>query len=126
MKIEIILYVSDQLRSKKFYEKILRKKPSLDVEGMTEFELAESCVLGLMPNAGIARILLDKMPHPDLGIGIPRCELYLRVEDASHELAQALQFGALEICPVMERDWGEKVGYVADEDGHVIAFASRL
>jgi lactoylglutathione lyase len=124
--VEIILYVKDQKRSKIFYEKVLRKQPKVDVIGMTEFELAESCLLGLMPNTGIAKILSDKMPHPDGGIGIPRCEIYLRVQDAVYEHLNAVLAGAREISPVKERDWGEKVGYVADEDGHVIAFASKL
>ena len=51
LQFEIILYVSDQSRSAKFYSAILRKGPSLDVPGMTEFMLTDKVRLGLMPNS---------------------------------------------------------------------------
>lgn len=69
--VQFILYVSDQIRSRDFYEKILGIKPSLDVPGMTEFMMSEQCKLGIMPEKGIAKILTDKVPHPEKGNGIP-------------------------------------------------------
>jgi hypothetical protein len=76
--IKIILYVHDQKRSTEFYTALFRRKPHINVPGMTEFILSDHCKLGLMPNDGIVKILKDFMPHPDRGNGIPRCELYLR------------------------------------------------
>ena len=78
---EFILYVKDQTLSKTFYEQLLKQTPVLDVPGMTEFQLSETCKLGLMPNNGIAQILAENMPHPEEAFGIPRCELYFYVED---------------------------------------------
>lgn len=123
-KYEIILYVEDQKRSRDFYSKLLAKQPSLDVPGMTEFILSDNLKLGLMPENGIAKILSDKTPHPSTGNGIPRCELYLYVEDSDKQYQQAVSLGANEISPVSLRDWGDRVGYVSDLDGHVIAFAT--
>ena len=120
---EFILYVADQEKSKQFYEQLLLQKPSLHLPGMTEFNLAENCKLGLMPETGIATILGEKTPHPKTGNGIPRCELYLKVDNASLYLERALVIGAKEISPFVQRDWGDKVGYIADLDGHIIAFA---
>lgn len=120
---EIILYVSDQQTSSAFYKDILRTNPVLDVPGMTEFQLSEQCKLGLMPNDGIAKILQDKTPHPAEGNGIPRCELYLYVEDIQIEFDNALRSGAKLVSAPAERDWGDKVCYFADPDGHIIAFA---
>ena len=54
---EIILYVSDQTRSTRFYQDIFRMPPDLNVPGMAEFNLSDQCKLGLMPNSGIAKIL---------------------------------------------------------------------
>lgn len=122
---EIILYVKDQAASRTFYQKLLGKQPEIDVPGMTEFFITEKCKLGLMPNDGIAKILVDKMPHPDRGIGIPRCELYLYVSDLENEFYNALEGGALLVSPIEIRNWGDKVGYVADPDGHIIAFAEK-
>lgn len=123
--IETILYVKDQQASTDFYVKLLRQNPSLNVPGMTEFKLAENFTLGLMPNKGIAKILADKTPHPDQGCGIPRCEIYFSVEDVDIEFDNAMKCGALLISPIEDRDWGDKVCYFADIDGHVIAFAGK-
>lgn len=123
--IETILYVSDQQVSTGFYTRLFRREPVLQVPGMTEFELAANCKLGLMPNHGIAKILGEQLPHPASGNGIPRCELYLRVADVALEYENALQCGAKLIQKVTDMDWGDSVCYFADPDGHVIAFAAR-
>jgi len=123
---EIILYINDQQASTDFYTKLFRQNPDLNVPGMTEFRLSETCKLGLMPNKGIAKILSDKMPHPSTGNGIPRCELYLKVNNPEESYRLALSLGAKEISEIKHRDWGDTVGYVSDFDGHIIAFASDL
>uniref|UniRef100_UPI00215B4A90 hypothetical protein n=1 Tax=Escherichia coli TaxID=562 RepID=UPI00215B4A90 len=74
-----------------FYSKLFRKNPDLNVPGMTEFIFTENCKLGLMPNNGIAKILSDKTPHPELGNGIPRCELYFYVENIELEFENAMK-----------------------------------
>ncbi len=124
--VEIILYVSNQELSKKFYEAVLHKSPSLNVPGMTEFTLSENLKLSLMPNAGIAKILGDKTPHPETGTGIPRCELYLHVKDLKAEFDNAIKAGAKLISEIEERNWGDRAGYLADSDGHVIALAEMI
>lgn len=123
--IETILYVNDQQESSDFYTKLFRQNPNLNVPGMTEFILSENCKLGLMPNKGIAKILSDKTPHPDKGNGIPRCEIYLYVENIQIEFDNAIKSGAMLISPITVRDWGDRVCYFSDIDGHIIAFAER-
>lgn len=120
-----ILYVESQELSKFFYEKLLGISPSLDVPGMTEFQLSEFCKLGLMPEQGVGKIISPIMPHPELGNGFPRCELYLKVDDVSEYFMRGLSLGAKEISPVQDRDWGDSVGYLSDLDGHIIAFALK-
>ena len=122
---EIILYVGNQQRSRDFYSAILQKKPELDVPGMTEFILADNLKLGLMPENGIAKILADKTPHPKTGNGIPRCELYILTDKIEELQKIALTNGAKEVSKIADRDWGHRVGYVADFDGHIIAFATN-
>ncbi len=124
-EIEFILYVSNQQKSKDFYQHLLQLKPSLDVPGMTEFELSDSVKLGLMPEDGIAKILSEKTPHPKSGNGIPRCEIYLKVDDANTCLKRGILAGGKLISKLQKRDWGDKVGYIADLDGHILAFAER-
>ncbi len=119
----IILYVSNQQISAAFYEKILNEKPVLSVPGMTEFMLNENFKLGLIPEKGIAKIICPVAKHPELGNGIPRCELYLIVENPNQSLAIAIEAGATEISKSEIRDWGDTVSYCSDLDGHIIAFA---
>ena len=124
--VETILYVSNQQQSTDFYSKLFRKEPDLKVPGMTEFNISTNCKIGLMPNDGIAKTLGDKTPHPNSGNGIPRCELYFYVENIQLEFENAIKSGAKLISPIEDRNWGDKVCYFADMDGHVIAFAEKI
>ncbi|MBV2196028.1 MAG: lactoylglutathione lyase [Flavobacterium sp.] len=124
-QLEFILYVSNQEKSRDFYQILLQQKPSLDVSGMTEFTLNDFVKIGLMPNDGIAKVITPKLPHPTSGIGIPRCELYLQVDNIETIFEEAKQAGSTEISPITLRDWGDYVGYISDFDGHVIALATK-
>jgi len=123
MKAHFILYVSDQKTSAGFYERVLAMRPQLDVPGMTEFRLNDGCVLGLMPVAGIKRLLGDRLPDPAGAAGIPRAEVYLLIVDPATYYRRALDNGAMELSPLSWREWGHEVAYCLDPDGHVLAFA---
>ena len=123
-EVEFIIYVADQEKSTEFYTKLLEKEPSLNVPGMTEFTLLDFVKLGIMPEKGIAKILFDKIPHPSKGNGIPRCELYLKVDNPQEYFERAIIQGGKEISKIKPRDWGDNVGYVSDPDGHIIAFSN--
>jgi len=125
MKTNVILYVLDQGASKRFYEAVLLSRPSLDVQGMTEFELNAETVLGLMPVAGIRRLLGETLPDPDTARGVPRAELYLTVDDPAEFHRRAIVHGARELSPLLLRDWGDEAAYSLDLDGHVLVFARR-
>jgi len=122
---EFILYVADQEAATAFWRDVLGQAPSLNVPGMTEFSLADRAVLGLMPEEGIAALLGAALPDPAGARGVPRAEVYLVVDDPAAYHSRALTAGAVELSPLMERDWGDEVAYCIDADGHVLAFASR-
>lgn len=125
IKTHFILYVKDQSRSTAFYAQVLDCQPSLNVPGMTEFTLAENTVLGLMPEAGIKRLLGEGLPDPARGAGVPRSELYLLVHQPLAYHQRAIQAGAVELSDLKPRDWGHRVAYSLDLDGHVLAFAEQ-
>ena len=124
-QIHVIVYVKDQTVSRDFYMSIFKIAPSLDVPGMTEFQLLPDLTIGLMPEKSIATLISPPRPHPETGSGIPRCELYLRVDDVDAAYALAVAAGADEISAPTLRGWGERVGYLSDPDGHVLAFARQ-
>lgn len=120
--VHTILYVADQKRSTDFYSKVLGQKPILNVPGMTEFQLSENHVLGLMPENGIKKLLgpaVGEFAH-----GSPKAELYFRVSDPREMFTKALEYGAKELSPILKRDWGDQAGYVMDYDCNVLAFAT--
>ncbi len=117
-----ILFVRDQAVSTAFYRAALALEPRLNVPGMTEFELWPQLVLGLMPEAGVVR-LLGQVHNPALGCGGPRAELYLVVDDPAAYHARAIASGATELSPLSPRDWGHDASYILDPNGHVLAFA---
>ncbi len=125
-KAHFILYVSDQARSAEFYRQVLDLAPTLNVPGMTEFTLADQCVLGLMPEANIKRLLGDQLPDPAAGHGLPRAELYLLVSQPQDYHHRAIASGAIELSGLEIRDWGHRAAYSLDPDGHVLAFAESL
>ena len=125
-KAHFILYVQDQARSTAFYAHVLGCQPSLNVPGMTEFVLSENSVLGLMPVSGIKRLLGKNLPDPAQATGVPRCELYLYVKHPVGFHQRAIQAGAVELNGLEVRDWGDRVVYSLDPDGHVLAFAEKI
>jgi catechol 2,3-dioxygenase-like lactoylglutathione lyase family enzyme len=125
MNVQVILYVRDQATSSTFYRQLLDVRPSVDVPGMTEFVLGMEVTLGLMPEAGIRRLLGQRLPDPAAASGIPRAKLYLHVDDPAATHNRALELGATEVSPPAVRDWGDLTSYVLDPDGHVVAFARR-
>lgn len=126
MKTHLILFVSDQSASTEFYRIVLDRAPTLEVPGMTEFQLGVDCILGLWPISGSARLLGDETIRREQSDVPPRSELYLRTSDASECFARALSAGARELSPMEPRDWGDVAGYVIDRDGHVVAFARGI
>lgn len=119
-----ILYVADQDAATAFYSALLDREPALHVPGMTEFALDASSSLGLMPEAGIKRLLGEALPDPSSGGGAARAELYLTLDDPASYHDRALAAGAKELKPLTPMPWGQTVAYSLDPDGHVLAFAS--
>lgn len=123
---QFIIYVADQKKSTDFYRELLALEPTLYVPGMTEFELSPSLKLGIMPENGIAKIIEEKTQHPANGNGIPRSEIYLLLDALQPYYDRALQSGAILVSDITDRDWGHRVCYFSDADGHILAFAEEL
>ena len=121
-----ILYVKDQEKSKCFYEQVLGMSPTLHVPGMTEFKLSPGTSLGIMPGDGIVKILDNKIANPNSIEKIPRCEVYLYVEDPEACLLRLVKAGGIAIDHAKPRNWGDFVSYGVDLDGNILAFGKRI
>jgi uncharacterized glyoxalase superfamily protein PhnB len=118
VRAHLIAFVADQEVSAQFFRQVLGAEPSLHVDGMTEFTLGADCVLGLMPEAGIRRLLDLDAPRAGLA-----AELYLHVDDPAAFHVRAVEAGATELSPLQPRDWGDEVAYSRTTDGVLLAFA---
>lgn len=121
-----IIYAKNQEKAKNFYESLLGYKPTLDVPGMTEFALATNVSLGIMPETGIMRLLENKIPNPTQANGIPRCEIYLYVDNPDEFLEKLVKAGGKKISLGKLRNWSDFVSYGLDPDGNVLAFAKKV
>jgi uncharacterized glyoxalase superfamily protein PhnB len=92
---------------------------------MTEFRISESCALGLMPEKGIKHLLGSAIEDPETTNGIARAEVYLTVSSPEIFMERAIAAGGRLLSGIEDRNWGDKAGYIADLDGHVIAFAVK-
>ncbi len=125
MIVHTIFYVQDQKKSTEFYRSVLQIQPTLEVPGMTEFNLSETHILGIMPEKGIKKLLGETIPDPENAHGIPRAEIYFRVPNPPEYMIRAKELGAQLVSPLLPRDWGHTAVYLLDPDGHVIVFATE-
>ena len=125
-KTHTILFVQNQEDSIRFYEKLLRRKPILNVPGMTEFELQENHILGLMPSENIERIIDEKMKSIQKNSDLIICELYIYVDNLDEMLDYCKAENFNVVSDLKPRNWGDRAFYISDQDGHLIAFSEPL
>ena len=122
-----ILYVQDVKQTLSFYEKAFGFKqklltPENDygelVSGETTIAFA-SLELG-KHNFKKGLIHADKTKTP---FGI---ELAFVSEDIENDFRKALNMGATEYEPLMQKPWGQQVGYVLDNNGFLIEICSPI
>lgn len=119
----LIIYVENQEKARDFYKQVLAMEPLMDVPGMTEFKLDKNVLLGIMPNEGIARILEGKVKSLGKSAAVPKCELYLPVDDPDEYYHRLIKAGGTGIVEGKARPWGDYTAYGMDPDGNLIAFA---
>lgn len=122
-KTYFILYVSGQALSADFYSELLDIEPALNVPGMTEFNLSENTILGLMPNKSIEKLFDNKYETVEKSSGKIKAELYLIVDEIEKYLERAKKLGADIVSYPRERSWGHKAAYLLDPDNNVIGIA---
>lgn len=122
----VVLHVPDQEAARLFWESLTLGKPRLHLPGMTEFELPGGLLLGLMPEAGIRRLLPALAERGSPPPHQVRAELYLLVEHPQGWLERALRADARLVDELRLRDWGDEAAYVLDPWGHLLAFARSV
>jgi len=125
-KTYFIIYVDDIDKTKMFYELLFDIKPIIDEPGMCELELPNGAVLGIMPNSSLEKLFGAEYSVNNKRKSSPRFELYFQVNNAEALYEKALQLGALSLRKFTKMDWGDRVAYCVNHDGHILAFAENV
>lgn len=125
-KTYFIVYVEDQNKTKMFYELLFKNKPIVDEPGMTEFELPDGSILGIMPIKSTKKLFGEDY-YSKLSLkSLSKFELYFLVDNAKELHTRALQLGGIELRKFEDMDWGERAAYSMNHDGHILAFAEKI
>jgi uncharacterized protein len=121
----VIFFVQNQEEARDFYAQVFDEAPLLDVPGMTEFNLPDGSLFGLMPLSGMRNLLGEAMKPYPVATGAPRAELYIQSSTVRSYFSRALSAGARELSPFLARPWGDVTAYCMDPFGHLLAFAEE-
>lgn len=122
-----ILYVESVIDTIEFYEKAFgftRKfiTPEKDygelISGETTISFASMQLGESNFKNGFQKVTKSKKPF-----GI---ELAFTSENIVEDFAKAIEFGATEFEPLNKKPWGQKVGYVLDNNGFLIEICSPM
>ncbi len=124
-KIHFLLKVDDLNKSKIFYELLFASKPVVDEVNIVEFEINSGAILGLISDELLSNLFGNDLPERYSSKSSGISEVYLELTNADKYFEKSKQLGCIELSPFKERNWGHKVGYVLNHDGHIIAFAEN-
>ena len=122
-----ILYVEDVVETVEFYEKAFgfRRKlitPESDygelISGETTIAFASVELGNSNFKNGFEKITNSKKPF-----GV---ELAFTTENIETDFQKAIDLGATEFEPLTEKPWGQKVGYVRDNNGFLIEICTPI
>ena len=108
-------------RSIAFYRAVLGWEQPVNTPVYAELASPNGMRLGLYDRRNFGNNI-GQVPAPIAGL-IATTEIYLYADDLEAVLVRASDAGAKMLGPPSERPWGDRVGYVADPDGYVVAFA---
>lgn len=117
----VILAVEDVARSVAFYRAATGWTATVETPVYVELVSPNAFRFGLYDRHSFGKNI-RRVPEPIAG-SVATTELYLFVDDIESSISRARDAGATLLDEPAERAWGDRVGYVADPDGYVIAFA---
>jgi uncharacterized glyoxalase superfamily protein PhnB len=122
-----ILYVENVIETIEFYEKAFgfsRKfiTPENDYGELISGETAISFASIKLGNSNFKNGF-EKITNSEKPFGV---ELVFTSESIETDFQNAINSGAIEFEPLTEKPWGQKVGYVRDNNGFLIAICTPI
>jgi lactoylglutathione lyase len=119
----VILAVEQLPRAIAFYRAVLEWKQVVDAPVYCELESPSGMRFGVYDRRNFGNNV-GRIPEPHPG-PVTTTELYFHVADLNGMVARACEAGATLLSAAADRPWGERVAYVSDPEGTVVAFAQR-
>ncbi|WP_178986285.1 VOC family protein [Winogradskyella helgolandensis] len=122
-----ILYVEDVEKTISFYENAFgfQKKfitPEHDygelISGETTIAFASNSLGNSNFKKGFKQLSINKKPN-----GV---EMAFTTENIENDFNEAIKAGAIEYEPIIEKPWGQKVGYLRDINGFLIEICTPI
>jgi lactoylglutathione lyase len=117
----LVLYVDDLERSSAFYESVFGLERTVDWEGYREYA------------TGATRFgLLDRtqarahVPAADGGSRASQVSFTVELDQVDQTYLAAVASGAVGVAEPVDKPWGQRIGYVADPDDHLLEIGSPL
>jgi lactoylglutathione lyase len=117
----LVLYVDDLERSSAFYEGVFNLERAVDWEGYREYE------------TGPTRFgLLDReqarahVPAASGGSRASQVSFTVELDQVDQTYLTAVASGAVGVAEPSDKPWGQRIGYVADPDDHLLEIGSPL
>ncbi len=122
-----ILYVEDVLRTVEFYEKAFGfvRKFITPENDYGELETGETTISFASNSLGEVNFKdsFEKINKTSKPFGV---ELAFTTENIEQDFHKALKAGATEYESLKEKPWGQKVGYVLDNNGFLIEICTPM
>jgi lactoylglutathione lyase len=119
----VVVIVEDVGRSVDFYTQVLGLRLAHRSGPYAQLDTGATRV-GLYERAAMAATLGRRLRSPDPDA--PAFELGFKVDDCDAAYAALVAKGARGVVEPTDRGWGQRTGYVADPDGHLVELAEDL
>ena len=122
-----ILYVEDVVETVEFYEKAFgfRRKLITPESDYGELISGETTIAFASVELGNSNFKdgFEKISNSEKPFGV---ELAFTTENIETDFQKAIDLGATEFEPLTEKPWGQKVGYVRDNNGFLIEICTPI
>jgi lactoylglutathione lyase len=117
----IVLYVDDIDASSAFYEGVFHLERTVDWEGYREYDTG-STRFGLLDRTQ-ARA---HVPAADGGSRSSQVSFTVDLDQVDQTYLAAVAAGGIGVAEPKDKPWGQRVGFVADPDDHLLEIGSPI
>jgi uncharacterized glyoxalase superfamily protein PhnB len=120
-----ILYVEDVLGTVSFYERAFGLERKFVAETKLYAEMKGSSTLGFADRAFVKGNIPTELLKSDRGTAPIAAEVVIVADDVDHTYRRAIEGGAVEVAPPVDKPWKQRVAYVRDPNGFLVEVCSQ-